>query len=171
MVTWLFPYSQFILTGAASALPFLPAFLQNMNFWLHCSSLWQDQAHAHGTSQLPCLLQAPWLHCPWPETARKQGSKTQSLGHEWTITLLDRSVPTPCYPPGQRLDVIWGESKKLSYSNSHHISNSLCCYTEKNDKNSLSWYLFAKFCMLYLQSGLYSLFCFYYLLLLQFCST
>lgn len=32
MLTWLFLYNQFILTGAASALPSLPAFLQIIHF-------------------------------------------------------------------------------------------------------------------------------------------
>lgn len=144
MLTRLFLYSQFILTGAASALPSLPAFLQIIHFWLYTSSLWQDQVHAHRTSQPAyCRLHGLVVHA-WSETGMKQRSKIRHKPFGMNEPSLLRT--DPCLLPVIHLAnalEIWDESKKLSYFNSHHISDSLCCYTEKNGENSPSCHLFA----------------------------
>lgn len=109
MLTWLFPYSQLIVTGAASALPPLPAFLQIIHSWLDTGSLWQDQVHAHGTSQLRCLLQAPWLGCPWPKTGMKQVSKIRHKPFGMNEPSLPRT--DPCLVPVIHVANVWKESE------------------------------------------------------------
>ena len=144
MLPWLFPYSQFILTEAASALPSLHTFLQIIPFWRYTISLWPDQVCSqHIPAPTLAAGSMAWLSMARGRHEAGEWDKTQALWHERTIAPRDRSLPTPCYPSGQCLHEIWDESKKLPYTNSHHISNSLDCYTEKNVDNSLSCHLFA----------------------------
>lgn len=122
---------------------------------------------AHTSSHDCCRLHGL---CPQLETGTKQGTKTQTLSHEWAITPQHRSLSAPCYPSGQCLDEIWDERKN------YHIpalttSPILFVVTQKKMVRIPSPVTCLQpFYTLSSQSSPRFLFCFYYLLLLQFCS-